>query len=201
LHDQMDYLNEKAVLLELSRAEELLPEQRAEVLLQLGNAEIRLGEFSATLAHFGEAIQISQLHKLSDKLTNAQNALGWCYRLLGQLDQAIEYYHMALRTALDTDDKWNQATLLTNLAYIHTLRRNKSVALQLCHQALEIWEQLDFKRGVGIVYGTIAAILLQFDQFEEALTYHQKALDIFEATSDLERLGRNYRSRQASLFQ
>jgi len=194
LHDQGDYLGEKALLLELLRAEdlELEPDQQIEAWIQLGNAEVRMGDFTAGIAHFGEAIQISQQHELTSQCAKAETALGWGCRLIGQLDEATKHYRSALRAAFDTDDKWSQALLLTNLGYMYALRRNRGAALQLCHQALELWEQLDYERGIGTVYGTVATILLEFGQFEEALSYRQRALNIFEPMRDLERLSTNY---------
>jgi tetratricopeptide (TPR) repeat protein len=142
---------------------------------------------------------------LVESLAEATNALGWGYRLIGKLDEALDCYREALLITLDTNNIQVQASILNNMGYIYALHRNINDALQSCNQALEMWNRLDCagdyecererKRNIGMVYGTIANILPEFNQFEEALSYRQKALDIFEPMQDMERLGSNYLSR------
>jgi tetratricopeptide (TPR) repeat protein len=187
LHDQGEHVEEKALLLELQRTPELDPRKQIDVLVQLGNAEVRLGDVTAGLARFGQAVQISRRRELTDQRAKAEIALGWGYRLIGQLDDAAEHYRDALLIAVETGNEEDQARLLNNLAYVCALRRRREAALQLCHQALSIWEKRIDERGMGIVFGTMATILLEFGQFKEALPYRQRALNIFEPMSDLEK--------------
>lgn len=202
---QGDYPNKKASLLELLRTEALSSKQKVEALLELGNTLIRMADFKGGVAYLGQAVQMSRREKLHQFLANAMNTLGWGYRLMGNLDNALDCYQEALSVAADSADTPNQALILNNMGYIYALRRNINAALEACHQALAIWMQLDCKgnqvcerdrrRNIGTVYGTIATILPEFGQFTESLSYRQKAMNIFKPMEDLERLSNNYLSR------
>ena len=193
--EKLAYLDEKVLLIDVLRSKELLPFQQIEALLRLGDSEIALGDFGAGLYHFGQAVQISTQYNLLTYSSKANNALGWAYRLTGQLEEAISCYQNALHLAIETNGIIEQATVLNNMAYVYALQQKQSAAIELSSQALNLWQEINNKRGIGIALGTLANILVQFNRFDDALVYSQKALDIFEKSNDLERLAKNYRLR------
>lgn len=152
----------------------------------------------------GQAVQISQRDGLTDLLVRSTNALGWCYRLMGKLDDALDCYGDALILASEGGDERDRALILNNMGYVYAMQRHLPDALNACRQSLEMWEHLDCgndrgcakerRRNIGWVYGTMATILTEFGQFEESLKYREKALVLFYM-GDLESLSSNYLAR------
>jgi tetratricopeptide (TPR) repeat protein len=68
-------------------------------------------------------------------------------------------------------------------------------ALPLCKQALKIWQDLGYERGVGQVHCTMGEILRYHNRLEEALEHFDEAAEIFEPVDDLEWLSNVYCGR------
>ena len=202
--DQRDYEEKEAILRELELVDGLSSEQEVNIYLELGNTLIRMARYISAASVLGQAVQISQRDDLTMLLVRSTNTLGWCYRLMGNLEAALDYYGKSLITASEYGDEHNQALILNNMGYIYALRRNLPAALDTCHQAVELLKHLECRgdrgcekerrRDMGRVYGTIATILTEFGQFAESLRYRETALSFFDG-KDLERLGSNYLAR------
>jgi tetratricopeptide (TPR) repeat protein/Cdc6-like AAA superfamily ATPase len=197
LIDDGRYRNAKKLLLEMREREEVTPAQHVEILILLGNAEVRLGMFESAIQCFRESVGVSEKNNLQEWLLRSENALGWAYRLIGDWEQAAEHYKSALRYSLDYDDEHQQALILNNLGFAIGLQpvEEEEGALPLCRQALQIWQRRGYDRGVGQVYCTIGEILRHHNRLEEALDYFNEAAEIFEPAEDLEWLSNVYCGR------
>jgi len=184
----------RALLLEMLDRQNISPAQKVDMLIELGNAEIRMGDRNG-LAHLEQAARISEEHNLEEWLARSLNALGWQHRVRGSLNRAMELYERALEIALKRGDRLREAWILNNLAFVHGIRLNTQVALALCDQALDIWRELDFARGIGAVYQVYGTTYRKAEQFDKAFQYFNRALRIFEPTNDLEWLSRIYLGR------
>lgn len=176
------------------------PQCQAELSIQLGNVVIRLGRFEEGRSYFTRAMQASQRHDLSKWLVQALNALGWVCRLMGKLEEAGSHYRKALRLSLHLGDVWRQAWLMNNLGYVYALQHNRDTALRLCNQALNLWKKIGFDRGIGAVYSTLGEISLEFNQLEDAVSYFDQALNIFESARDSEWLSTAYCGQGATYW-
>jgi tetratricopeptide (TPR) repeat protein len=188
LFDETDYVAAREVLLELFKDTDLLPYQQIEVVVQLGNVEIRLGNLRTGSEYFERAVDICQEHGMTQEIIRAENALGWAYRLMGNLAKAAEYYNSALRRSLGSEDMHQRALILNNLGFVLGLQpvEEEEGALPLCRQALEIWRELEDERGIAQVFCTIGEILRFHNRSKESLEYFDKSAEIFERANDLE---------------
>jgi tetratricopeptide (TPR) repeat protein len=202
LIDEGKYIEAEDLLLKMLKRKDLLPKQYVESLIQLGNVEVRLGRFEQSISHFIKAVEQSESNDLEEWLLRSENALGWAYRLIGNWERAAERYEKALKYSLRSDDGHQQALILNNLGFARGLQPmdEEEEALPLCKQALAIWENLEYKRGIGQVYCTIGEILRHHNRLDEALNYFNKAAEIFEPADDLEWLSNVYCGRGIVLF-
>ena len=175
------------------------PSLQAEALIQKGNVMVRLGRFKEGVKHFVEAVEMSHRHNLQNVLVRALNAAGWGYRLTGKIDEAAQYYREALELSLSLGDKVRQAWLLNNLGFVYALQHKRAQALSLCQESIRLWKELEIPRGLGAAYNTLGEVLLEFNQFEEAVPYFDKALDIFSA-EDAEWLSKAHSGRGAAFW-
>jgi len=192
LLDRGDYQSGKDLLLEMLEYSGLQPSQRIDMYIQLGNLEIRLGDFGAGLEHFDEAVGLSRDHDLQDWLARALNALGWGHRLVGHFEIALSHYEEAFEISVRLKDRKREAWILNNMAFaIAHLGRHKA-ALNLCDQALGLWREVDFDRGLGAVHEVYSEVYVLCERFDDALNHYRAALDIFEPSDDREWLSRVY---------
>jgi tetratricopeptide (TPR) repeat protein len=100
LIDDGRYRAAEELLLNMLDREGVLPSQYVEIMIQLGNAEVRLGQFEQAIHHFKEAVERSEANDLEEWLLRSENALGWAYRLVGDWERAAEHYKSALKYSL-----------------------------------------------------------------------------------------------------
>ncbi|MDY6876878.1 MAG: tetratricopeptide repeat protein [Chloroflexota bacterium] len=192
LLDHGKYETGRNLLLDMLDGPGLEPSQQVDMHIQLGNLEIRLGDFGAGLDHFEKAVELSREHNIEDWLTRALNALGWGHRLIGHFEIAIQHYKEALELSMRLQDRKREAWILNNMAFaIAHLGRHKT-ALNLCDQALDLWRDVDFDRGLGAVHEVYGEVYVLSERFDEALSHYRAALDIFEPSEDREWLSRVY---------
>ncbi len=197
--DEGEYVQAKARLVKMQE-HPLIPAQRADVLLQLGNAEVRLGNIEQAISIFREGVEVCQAHNLKKELTQAENALGWGYRHTGDWDEAASHYRKALKLALKLQARQQEGLLLNNLAFVYATQDKRDESMQLSDQALRVWATTESKRGLGAAYSTRGTILYKFGQFDEALKYFAEALAFFESQNDIDWLSTVYSWRGVTLW-
>jgi tetratricopeptide (TPR) repeat protein len=188
-----EYQQGKDLLLRmLERVEELKPAQQIDMYIQLGNLEIRLGDFRAGLDNFEKAAGLSGQHALKTEQMMALNALGWGNRLVGRFERAMKYYAEALELSIELGDRKREAWILNNMAFATGRLGFHRKALDLCDQALETWKEVDFDRGLGAVHEVYGEVYVLSSDFDKALEHYGLALDVFEPANDQEWLSRVY---------
>jgi tetratricopeptide (TPR) repeat protein len=190
--DSGRYQEGKDLLLEMLDYPDLHPPQQVDMHIQLGNLEIRLGDFKAGLESFERAVTLSRKHRLKLELMLALNARGWGHRLVGRFERAIEHYEEALELSIALEDHKREAWILNNIAFATARLGRHKAALSLCDQALELWQEVDFDRGLGAVHEVYGEVYVLSNLFDEALDHYRAALDIFEPSDDHEWLSRVY---------
>lgn len=184
---------------EILTKENLLPEQRVDMLIQRGNLEIRLGHLNRGWSDFDTAVQISHDHKPGIWLVRALNGRGWAYRVRGNFTLALEDYIAAYALSLKLDARKQTGWLLNNIAYVNAFKGNGVAAFNSCEAALEIWDEINFPLGKGATYTVMGEISRWLDRLSQSMTYYTKALDIFTAENNIEWISRA-RCGRASVF-
>ncbi|MCP4350177.1 MAG: hypothetical protein GY795_32270 [Desulfobacterales bacterium] len=195
--DKTEFLEAKKITTDVLKSN-ISPEQRVDMLIQIGNIEIRLGDYGTGVDKFKEAVQICQHNEfekqveLRSYLMRARNALGWGYRLIGNYDRAIEEYEAASELSIFLNDTFEEARILNNLAFAYA-QNDKSVgALYLAEQADELWNELNNKEGFGTLYLVYSEIYRVLGNFSKAISYSKKALEIFEPLGNIDWLCKAY---------
>lgn len=169
--------------------------REVEMLIQLGNCAIRLGDMSEAVQYFEEGLEICERKELKEWIGKAENALGWVNRLMGRWDKAAEYYNLSLGHGKDIGDDIQIAYALNNLGYVRALQGNYSSAIMLCNQALLTREAQGRFRDIGGSHSTLGEIYRHKRDYEKALQHYEKALRIFENQDDKEWMATVYQQQ------
>ena len=163
-------------------------ERRIELMLDLANAAVRLNRLQTGNGWFKQAVESCDKYGITDKKYWAmtENGLGWSYRLLGQLDEAVLHYQRAFSYATETDNRELATSILNNLGYAYYLKGEKSKGLMFSRQALEVAQAMNLRHQVGAVNSTLGEIYLGMGRYTEAIDHYQAALEFFEETFNSE---------------
>ncbi len=123
---------------------------------------------------------------------------GAVYARARDFDMAELYFTKAMQY-LDDKKFLNTATLLNNLSIIARESNDLDKAFDLTRQAIQIWNENDYPRGLVQSYNNLANCYFDLDDTQNALKYYNMALEISlkngfgnSAIISLEQLARVY---------
>ncbi len=189
LFDLNAYAEAEEVLLKTLSQYTLPTLHEVELLRLLGNTKIRLGNLAEGVAKFRAAREL--VENMEDtpartaKQAEVQNALGWGYRLLGQIETAIREYNSALTYAEKLGEDGLIASILNNLGYAYHLQGQKQKGRRYCSRALDKVPKSNTQQQ-GLIHSTLGEIHLGLENYSEASYHYEAALSCFKDISDNE---------------
>lgn len=179
-------LDEAADKLQQMAAVYVTDEQRAEILVLLGNVEIRLGKTFEAIESVEEALEIAQSAQLESWMGKAELALGWFHRLRGDWSKAFKYYESSLEHTISSGDRMTLGRIFNNLAYITEFAGDHISALGYSDQAIEFFKEMGASRELAMCYSTRGEIYVYEGNYQKGLDYYQIAFETFQRQNDLE---------------
>ena len=135
----------------------------------LGNVYQLQGQVDRAVEHYTQAIDIAK--EIGDKRGEGTflGNLGNVYQVQGQHDRAVEHYTQAIVIAREIGYKRGEGTFLGNLGDIFVKMEQLSDAEKAFRKAIPILDETFFI-AAGAFRGSLALLLAQQDQFDEAQT-------------------------------
>lgn len=112
-------------------------------------------------------------------------AIGRCYKVLGQFEQAQKYYDSALKLFQDAGDQVGQALALNSMAVLSLDNQNQTLFEHYYKQAKEIYASLDNKRDLAVLDYNYAQFLVTQRRYTEAIELYSHALGRLKETQDV----------------
>lgn len=192
LFDVNRYTEAQEVLINLLARNELPTLERVDLLILLGNTEVRLGNVSVGVSEFEKAHTLAQETKSVTVLARVKNMFGWGYRRLGQFEKAVDYYGEALDLIglgkKTPESQTLEGEILNNMAYAYSRldeREGATVAVDIVARAERLWQTLNNQRGLGTLYIVCMTIYKRRREFEKILKYGDLAEAIFGPQNDI----------------
>ncbi|MCP4536314.1 MAG: tetratricopeptide repeat protein [Chloroflexi bacterium] len=190
----------------LKRALFLLPEEstlsesdmadRAALLIRLGNAHNRVGDYVQATQHFDEGLALARQANDSQTETMALIELGRVADTQGRYDEAERHLKKAIGLAYECNDTQGRALALRGLSSIAFRRGDFAKVQSYAEESLAIYRKLGDRQGIAITLRTLssaARIRGEYQEaeqhLEESLTFHQEIGDRQGAAICLNNLG------------
>lgn len=176
----------------LIRQEDVLPRTRANTLMMLVELDSYQGKPDEAVEH---ALECKELYEsllpetppeeraaLQKDIGYLYNNWGYAHRVMGNYDQALEYFDQALKAG---GQPKNIARTLNNMGYIYYLRGDMTNARTYVGRALQMRRALNILYELGLSYNTMGIIMEHSGRMDEAADSYYKAQSSFEiANSD-----------------
>lgn len=107
---------------------------------------------------------------------DSYNALGVGFERLGQLDQALDNYHLAIELRRELDDARGLATSLRNLAAILAIRGETDQAAERLGEARVLLEELRDRHGLAALDNDLGLLAEERGDHASALEHYRAAL-------------------------
>jgi len=150
--------------------------------LQLGDAQDSLGEKVTALESYGQALATCPVDNDTFRATVFNN-LGLVYRSLGDMQEALRYYNLALPLSRQVGDRGGEATTLTNLGGVYADLGEKQEALRYYNLALPLCRQVGDRWGESVTRYNLAMVYEHLGQLAEAVAELEQVVALDEATS------------------
>lgn len=112
------------------------------------------------------------------------NALGILNLDKQAFQEAEQYFNRALKLRTKLQDQSGQASVLHNMAALSCEQSNYPEAMKKAFSAISIWETLEEHNQLGKAYNTLSNIYSSNGDYDLALAYSKKSLEILLLTDD-----------------
>ncbi|MFN3871319.1 MAG: tetratricopeptide repeat protein, partial [Aquificaceae bacterium] len=148
-----------------------------DALLCLGRAYLEMGELKQALKYLRKA---EKLAIEPDEHRDVSHLLGRTYWFMGKVEKALDYYEKQVYLSQFMADTEGTADALVALAEVCEGIGKQEKALELLHMALGIMPE----EKAGNIYNSVAIIYSDMEDFEKALWYFLKSLEVSKKTKD-----------------
>ena len=173
--------------LELSRAKPGAKEgDWVNYLSNLGLANQELELYDQAIKYHLEALTIREKLEDSNGMAISCANLGICYKLMGELDEAIGYFQKAIDNAREAGNKVLYHRVHDNLGSLYIGQKDYKKGLEMLQIALDTSDgfTLDPKMKLSILSNSAAAYV-DLGQIDKALEFAQKGNEVLDEHPDL----------------
>jgi signal transduction histidine kinase len=161
------------------------PDYKLQNLIELKRSFILMnnGEYEKAKKFYQEQepLLVKQNDTLALILLNM--AKGQIYQDEQRHDESVKYFLKSLQLAVDSKDKYYEATCRNNLGGEYHTIGNVSAANTEYNQALKIANEIQNKKLAASITSNIASVYIQEKKPDEALAMFQKNLQFYENTN------------------
>lgn len=159
------------------------------------------GFHNLALAHLHKGDAAAAVELLENALSIARE-IGWteegailaklgnAYRDLGNMQEALEYYELALARTRAIDDRKNIGAILNSMGNLHRRSGRLTEAISLYEQALQIAEEVGDRSGAAMILAHLGICYRRQQETPRAIALFERALDISREVGDREGEGR-----------
>ena len=132
-----------------------------------------------------EAIKLKAQKHYSDYLNNK----GYLSNNMGDITEALEYFHLSLKIQEQIGDKSGQSYSLNNIGYIYNTQKQYLKALEYYIKSYNLQSQLNDKHGQSQSLSNIGNVYDRTGSLKKALYYYFKGLSIRKSINDKQGTG------------
>lgn len=160
------------------------------ILNNLGSAYYSLGDLSASLNAYQQALinhqKIGNLELAGDTLSN----IALTYSKLGQYSEALELYQRALASAKHTNNLMVQGRTLNNMGVLYYVQKQYLQALNSFQAALKLRQQTRDYGGESYTLNGLGRVYTQLRRYPQAEVAFQQSLKLAQQVNSRRSEGR-----------
>lgn len=156
----------------------------AEMLIQEARQFVGQGTGQSkrdAIARYREALPLLRSSRNRAREATVLNNIGFFYRTLGELNEALNFFNQSLALRRETGDRRGEAAALDRLGNVHVALGEIQKGLDFYDQALALARADKSQRGQAVTLSNIGSAYLELGETERALDFYGRALPLFRA--------------------
>ncbi len=138
----------------------------------------KVGKYREAFKEFREAIDTAKKYNIKYQIALLYNNYGYWAREYGQVDQAIEFFNIALRLDEERKSRADIAFDLRNLGLAVILKGDYNRARDLLNEALNISQELRLVYNEAYCHFGLGDVAMREGSWQEASDHFRRALDV-----------------------
>ncbi len=173
------YAQDRAHIDSLAQKVHTMPNDTAKVLV-LGELcwLNRLRDADQAIRYGLEGIDLATRLNYLNGQANLWNKLGVVYRHVENFPEALKAYDNALKAAQQTNNLTEMAHAYNNMGHAYRWQGQYEMQLDYATRALEIFEKLGDKRGIGFALTGAIIATIELNQYEQALAFAERSYQL-----------------------
>jgi tetratricopeptide (TPR) repeat protein len=160
-------------------------EEYLDILRERASQLVRAGKIRQAETEIDKGLRKAEELKFPLQRIKLQIDRGWVHRLSGNLDQALNYYNQALKSAFEIDEEEEIAKVYGQRAYVLALSDKDKDALTEIQQSIEFWQTLwqqrdEYEFRLGQAWNIAGEIHIEAERPQEAISCFERSFAIFE---------------------
>lgn len=144
----------------------------------------KLNHFKISRDYYNKTLTLALSKQDFQAAQFATNGLGTLHEFVGELDLAINAYLQSIEYAYKCKNSKDVVLTLVNISTVYMKGKNFDMALENAKKALNLSTELKDSSHLGFINITFGKILNEQGKYEEALSYHDKALKLYESKGE-----------------
>lgn len=160
------------------------PTELVDIIIRTAFFHASAGDSGAAIDAFEAATSIAQLNGDSSQAARALNGMGIILQRLGDIEEAENYYLLALKNVKRTTNRTSRGDILNNLGIIANIRGDIGHALERYEQAYSQYEETAERSRIARVLNNIGMLHIDMGNVADAETSLGRALNIARSIPD-----------------
>jgi len=153
-------------------------EDKLELLNDLAFNELNDRELS--LEYSEELIQLAELENNSNYLFSGHLHKGGYYKMIGELDLALEIYFMAANIAVDSKNLEDEGVIYTSIADVYAIMENYTNSELFYNKSIQILRDTDDSISLASALINAGDTYYNMGRYDDALRYFEESGPIFK---------------------
>lgn len=164
----------------------------ADSIYDIADTYYEQGFTARAIVYLQEALPIYTDLGDSTLRSDVLNDLGVFHLDLGNIDQSIEYFKMALLTDRHQRDTVRMIGRIKNVGIAHQTKGFYKIALDYYYEALQMANSIEREKSIASISNSIALLLQEQGQYENSMAHHKKALKNWKSAKAIQKIPYSY---------
>lgn len=160
------------------------PEQKADILMESGNALMTMGKLDQSIDRFLKGLEILKPLPILPITVISMNRIAFCSYMRGDMDNAIRCTKKSLKllNRLNSADKKENAMLKISTynisGIVNGILRNYDKSIKYTEEALQLAREYENLEGISTALNSLSNVHYFLMNIGKALKYNEESLDI-----------------------
>tara|TARA_R100000501_G_C2626844_1_gene120626 strand:+ start:316 stop:2319 length:2004 start_codon:yes stop_codon:yes gene_type:complete len=183
-HDSLSLLDKKNILNKISNKTSLIDNDSLKniIFLEISYQYLKLNDSLNFLKANKEARKLAKTLEDSASIAATHWDLGSYYKSKNVNDSAYYHYYKGQKIYELTQNDFNSARLLLNMAMVQKNARDYTGSEITTTEAIKIFKSKNKNKQLFSAYNNLGIIFNELEEYDRAISYHEKALEYLEKT-------------------